>query len=101
MAWQKQIPERKKKENPGYAIKQTKKILKKSEKTALKESSNEALNIMDESFEQTYGLSFEESLIFNFTPVKIGGKLKNIIFGKQWKKLKLTMNTLWLTGLWW
>ena len=57
--------QKERKENPGYAVKQTKKILKKSEKTALKESTDEALNIMNKSFEQTYGLSFEESLLLN------------------------------------
>ena len=49
-------------ENPGYATKEAKKILNKK---ALKESTNEALNIMNKSFEQTYGISFEESLLPN------------------------------------
>ena len=31
----------------------------------MKESTNEALNIMNISFEQTYGISFEESLLSN------------------------------------
>ena len=62
--------QKERKENPGYAVKQTKKILKKSEKTVLKESTNEALNIMNESFEQTYGLSFEESLLLTTLSLK-------------------------------
>ena len=41
---------------------EAKKILNKK---ALKESTNEALNIMNKSFEQTYGISFEESLLSN------------------------------------
>jgi hypothetical protein len=49
-------------ENPGYAAKEAKKILNKK---ALKESTKEALNIMNKSFEQTYGISFEESLLSN------------------------------------
>ena len=34
--------QKERKENPGYAVKQTKKILKKSKNAALKESTNEA-----------------------------------------------------------
>ena len=90
------------KENPEYAVKQTKMIFKKSKKTTLKESTNEALNMTNESFEQTYGISFAESLSFNSNnleksaPVKIGGKLKNSIFGKQWKNWKW----LWIHSDW-
>ena len=83
-------------ENPGYAAKEAKKILNKK---ALKESANEALNIMNKSFEQTYGISFEESLLSNSSnfektsAMKKRGKSKNNIFGKQWKKLKMIIKT--------
>jgi hypothetical protein len=36
--------QKERKEIIGYAVKQTKKVLKKSKKTALKESTNETLN---------------------------------------------------------
>ena len=81
-------------ENPGYAAKEAKRILNKK---ALKESTNEAFNIMNNSFEQTYGISFEESLLSNSlkksSAMKKRGKSKNNIFGKQWKKLKMIIKT--------
>ena len=49
-------------ENPGYAAKEAKQILNRK---VLKESTNEALNIINKSFEQTYGISFEDSLLSN------------------------------------
>ena len=95
--------QKERKENSGYAVKQTKKILKKSKKAALKESTNEALNIMNESFEQTYGINFVESLVLSNCNLEKKPsreekrQVKNSIFGKRWKKLKPIMNTLWWT----
>ena len=51
-------------ENPGYAAK------KNLNKKSLKESTNEALNIMNTSFEQTYVISFEESLLSNSSNIE-------------------------------
>ena len=80
----------------GMQQKRQPKILNKK---ALKESTNEALNIMNKSFEQTYGISFEESLLANSSnfekssAMKKRGKSKINIFGKQWKKLKMIIKT--------
>ena len=51
-------------ENPGYAARGKKNLNKK----ALKESTNEALNIMNKSFEQTYGISFESFFLKKALP---------------------------------
>ena len=68
---------------------------KNPNKKALKESTNEALNIMNKSFEQSYGISFEESSNVDQTALLLKKRCKsqNNIFGKQWKRLKMIIKT--------
>ena len=47
--------------SPGYVVKEVKKSLKR--KPSLKETTKEALKTLNNSFVNTYGVTFEESLV--------------------------------------